>query len=79
MLIALGGVSAVVIFALTNHPHRAALALAATLGTMAVARLVAPGRLWFASRSRWLDAVFYAALALLIWYFSPYTATMGLS
>ncbi len=72
------GILAVVALVLTNHPHRAVLLTAAILFALAAARAVWPGRPWFASRWRWLDVVFYAAIGAAIWYFSPFTATMGL-
>ncbi len=78
MLVSLGGLAAVAGFALTDHPHRAVLALAATLGAMALLRLLLPGRPWFASRNRWMDSALLAGLALALWYFSPFTATMGI-
>jgi len=45
---------------------------------MAVMRAVWPGRPWFASRRRWADVGLYVLLGAVIWYFSPYTATLGL-
>lgn len=78
MPVPLGGLAAVVGFALTNHPHRAVLALAATLGATALLRLLLPGRPWFASRNRWMDSAVLAGIALALWYFSPFTATMGI-
>jgi hypothetical protein len=42
------------------------------------ARALWPGRPWFASRWRWLDVAFYAGVGALIWFFSPFTATMGI-
>lgn len=78
IIFVLVGVGATTIFALLNHPHRAVYTLAGTLIVMAGARLVLPGRPWFASRNRWTDAMMLAFLALGIWYFSPFTATMNL-
>lgn len=79
MLVPLGGVSAVIAFALTNHPHRAVFALVATLAAMAILRLFLPGRPWFASRNRWMDSALLVGVAAALWYFSPFTATMGLN
>lgn len=78
MLVSLGGLAAVAGFVLMDHPHRAVLALAATLGAMALLRLLLPGRPWFASRNRWMDSALLAGVALALWYFSPFTATMGI-
>ncbi len=72
------GLLLVVVFALTNHPHRAVLAVCALLFALAGMRAVWPGRPWFASRWRWMDVVFYAAIGAAIWFFSPFTATMGI-
>lgn len=78
IIFVLVGVGATTIFALLNHPHRAVYALAGTLIVMAGARLVLPGRPWFASRNRWMDSALLAGVALALWYFSPFTATMGI-
>ena len=76
--IVIAGVGGTALLAALGHPHRAVLLLAGTLGAMALARLLIPGRPWFSSRSKWMDVLVLSGLALLIWYFSPYTATMGL-
>ena len=70
---------AIVVLVVTNHPHRAVLVLVATLYAAAVARAVwlPYYRPWFASRHRWSDVAFYVVIASLVWYLSPYTATMG--
>lgn len=73
----LAGLVAVAVLALTNHPHRAVLLLGGGLVVFAVARALWPGRPWFASRWRWLDVAFYAGLGALVWFLSPFTATMG--
>ncbi|WP_040313520.1 DUF3017 domain-containing protein [Schaalia cardiffensis] len=72
------GVCGAVLLAALNHPHRAVLLLVATLEGLAVARLVIPGRPWFSSRSKWMDVTFFGGVGLLIWYFAPYTATVGI-
>lgn len=72
------GVVVCAIFAVFDHPHRAVLTLVATLLGTAVLRLILPGRPWFSSRNRWADVAVFAAIGLIIWYLSPYTATMGL-
>lgn len=69
---------AVVVLVLTDHPHRAVIVVSAALFSLAGLRAVLPGRPWYASRHRWLDVAFYAGLGALVWFFSPWTATMGL-
>ncbi|WP_115728709.1 DUF3017 domain-containing protein [Actinomyces culturomici] len=78
VVLAVGGVAATALLAALDHPHRAVLVLAATLVLVAGARLAIPGRPWFSSRSKWMDVVVLAGLGLLLWYFSPFTATMGI-
>ena len=68
----------ITLLALFNHPHKAVLVLVVTMFIMAVMRAVWPGRPWFASRRRWADVGLYVLLGAVIWYFSPYTATLGL-
>lgn len=77
IVVPVAGLAAVVACAVTDHPHRAVLALAATLGVMAFLRLLLPGRPWFASRNRCFDSALLAGVGLALWYFSPFTATMG--
>lgn len=78
VLVVLAFVAMVVLVA-TDHPHRAVLVLVATLYAAALLRAVwlPYYRPWFASRHRWSDVAVYVALASLLWYLSPYTATMG--
>ncbi|WP_241157574.1 DUF3017 domain-containing protein [Schaalia sp. ZJ1691] len=78
LLWVVGGVVTSVLFAALNHPHRAVLVLSWTLIGTALFRLLVPGRPWFASRNRWVDAIVYGFLGALLWYLAPYTATMGL-
>ena len=63
-------------FAATDHPHRATLGLVALLYVLAVWRALWPGRPWFASRHRFLDAAVYIVLGSAIWFLSPFTAMM---
>lgn len=79
LVLAIVSVAVAAISAALDHPHRAVLVISGTLIVLAVARLAIPGRPWFASRNRLLDASVYTALSLLIWYFADYTATMGLT
>lgn len=51
--------------------------LVAVLVGMGGLRLWTPGRPWFASRGRLVDALVYAILAAAIWYLSPYVSTMA--
>jgi hypothetical protein len=76
--VALAGLAGVVLLTLTDHPHRAVLLTAGLLFLLSGARALWPGRPWFASRWRWLDVAFYAGVGALIWFFSPFTATMGI-
>ncbi len=68
----------ITILAILDHPHKAVLVLVVTMFVMGAMRAVWPGRPWFASRRRWVDVAVYVVLGALIWYFSPYTATLGL-
>jgi len=76
--VVLAGLAGSAVLALTDHPHRAVLLIAGLLFLLAGARALWPGRPWFASRWRWLDVAFYAGVGALIWFFSPFTATMGI-
>ncbi|WP_022867570.1 DUF3017 domain-containing protein [Schaalia vaccimaxillae] len=78
MLVVLAGVASVVLLLLLDHPHRAVLSVVVMLIAMAILRLVIPGRPWFACRNRWIDSAVMAAVALAMWYLSPFTATIGL-
>lgn len=78
LAITIGGVMGTAALAAVDHPHRAVLLLAATLEAMAIARALIPGRPWFASRAKWMDVLVLAGIGLLMWYFSPFTATVGL-
>ena len=79
MAVTIAGVVACVVLAALDHPHRAVLCLVVVLGLMALLRLIVPGRPWFASRNRWLDAAVLAGIGAAIWYLSPFTATIGVS
>lgn len=72
-----GGVLGVIALAATDHRHRAVMLLVAVLVGMGGLRLWTPGRPWFASRGRLVDALVYAILAAAIWYLSPYVSTMA--
>lgn len=72
-----GGIGSVVGLTVLDHPHRAVWALVATLVVVAGARLVIPGRPWFASRYRGADAAVLLAVAGAIAYLSSYTSTMA--
>ncbi len=78
MALALGGVLGAALLAALDHPHRAVLLLVGTLLSLAIARLLIPGRPWFASRNRWMDAALLSGIGLAMWYFSPFTATLGI-
>ncbi len=73
------GVSGVALLALLDHPHRAVLLLVGLLTGMGLMRTFFPGRPWFSSRNRIADAAVFFGLAALIWWFSPWTATVGVS
>lgn len=74
-LVALGVLGSAA-FAVTDHPHRAVLLIVAMCFAMAVQRALWPVRTWFASRNRWADVAVLVAAGALLWYFSPFTATM---
>lgn len=72
-----GGVFGVSVLAVTNHRHRAVVVMVLVLVGMGLVRLWTPGRPWFASRGRVVDAVVYVILAAVIWYFAPYVSTLA--
>ena len=66
------------VLAVMNHPHKAVLVLVGTMFIMAAMRAVWPGRPGVGSGRRCGDVGLYVVLGEIIWYFSPYTATLGL-
>ncbi len=71
---AVAGLLAVVLFILFDHPHRAAVTLGAGMLAMGLLRGLWPGRPWFSSRNRFLDAAAYVGVGVAILYLSPWTA-----
>ncbi len=67
---------AMVMLAVLDHPHRSVILLVVILFALAAARIVWPGRPWFASRHRWFDVIFYGGFGAAVWLLSPFTATM---
>ncbi len=61
----------VFVFALTDHPYRAAVTMGVGVLVIGIARGAWRGRPWFASRNRWSDVLVYTGIGLLIILFAP--------
>lgn len=59
------------IFALTEHPFRAAITLGTGVALMGIMRGAWPGRTWYSSRSRWWDVTVFVGVGLAIIIFAP--------
>ena len=70
-------ISPLIALAVTDHRHRAVILMVLVLVGMAALRLWTPGRPWFASRARLMDASIYLILAAIIWWFAPYVSTLA--
>lgn len=71
------GIIAVVVLALTDHPHRAVILLGSGCIVLGVMRGLWPGRPWFAARHRGGDAIAYIVVGAAILWLSPWTATIS--
>ena len=63
-----------IFLALTSHPYRSAMAVGVGVLVLGILRAVWPGRPWFASRRRGLDATVCIAAGVAILIFAPWTA-----
>lgn len=68
------GVLGVVVLALLERPHAAAVLLGCGMVMMGLLRGAWPGRPWFSARNRWFDALVFALVGVAILWLSPWTA-----
>ncbi len=71
------GVLLVLWLAITDHPHRAVILLGGGVIVLGIFRGLWPGSPWFASRHRFLDTIAYIVLGVVIFWLSPWTATIS--
>ena len=70
------GVLVVAALAFFSRPHAAVLVLGLGMVVMGVLRGLWPGRPWFSSRNRWLDALVYTLVGVAILILAPWTASL---
>ena len=75
-VIAIGSVACAVLLVILDDAYSACMALGIASCTLGVARVLWPGRPWYASRNRFIDFLFYGVFGVLVIILAPWVHSL---